>query len=109
MTLVVLGSINIDLVVEAPRLPLAGETLRGTHFHTSPGGKGANQAVAAARQGASVRMVGSVGDDDWRRFLYGLVPGNLGRDPDEPPADQQRQRPADAMGRGRSDAQASQD
>jgi len=65
VTLVVLGSINIDIVVEAPRLPLSGETLRGTHFHTAPGGKGANQAVAAARQGASVALVGCVGDDDF--------------------------------------------
>jgi ribokinase len=65
MSIVVLGSLNMDLVVEAPRLPLAGETLRGTRFHLAPGGKGANQAVAAARQGARVAIVGCVGSDDF--------------------------------------------
>jgi ribokinase len=87
---VVLGSINMDLVVEAPRLPLAGETLRGTRFTISPGGKGANQAVAAARQGASVRMIGSVGDDDFGRRLTealaeeGIDAARVGTDPGAP-------------------------
>ncbi len=59
----VVGSINVDLVVRTPRRPAAGETLAGTSFDLFPGGKGANQAVAAARLGASVTMVGRVGAD----------------------------------------------
>lgn len=65
MTVVVLGSINMDLVVEAPRLPAPGETLKGTGFRITPGGKGANQAVAAALQGASTKLIGRVGGDDF--------------------------------------------
>jgi ribokinase len=61
----VVGSSNTDLVGRAPRLPVAGETLRGSSFATYPGGKGANQAVAAARAGASVRFVGAIGSDDF--------------------------------------------
>lgn len=61
--LCVVGSLNIDLVVRAPRLPAPGETLLGGTFSTSPGGKGANQAVAAARLDAIVSMIGAVGDD----------------------------------------------
>lgn len=64
---VVVGSLNMDLVARAERLPRAGETLAGASFDTVPGGKGANQAVAAARLGAQVAMVGCVGDD-----AYGL-------------------------------------
>ncbi|MGQ9549948.1 MAG: ribokinase [Roseiflexus sp.] len=63
MTIVVFGSINIDLVVRTPRLPVPGETLTGYTFFAAPGGKGANQAVACARLGAPTRMVGRVGDD----------------------------------------------
>lgn len=62
-SIVVVGSANMDLVVRAQRLPVPGETLGGTGFETIPGGKGANQAVAAARLGAAVTMVGCVGDD----------------------------------------------
>ena len=62
-TIVVLGGINMDLIGIAPRLPAPGETVRGERFYTAPGGKGANQAVAAARLGARVRMVGRVGQD----------------------------------------------
>lgn len=62
-TLVVVGSLNMDLVVRAPRHPRPGETLIGSQFQTFPGGKGANQAVAAARLGARVRMIGRVGQD----------------------------------------------
>ena len=61
--IVVLGSINMDLVAIAPSLPAPGETVMGSEFATLPGGKGANQAVAAARLGADVRMIGRVGDD----------------------------------------------
>lgn len=60
---VVVGSLNMDLIVRAPRLPIGGETLAGHGFSTAAGGKGANQAVAAARLGARVAMVGCVGDD----------------------------------------------
>lgn len=61
--IVVVGSINMDLVTLVPRFPGAGETLLGDRFVTVPGGKGANQAVAAARLGAEVALVGAVGDD----------------------------------------------
>ncbi|WP_285349947.1 ribokinase [Pseudomonas sp. ME-P-057] len=66
---VIVGSLNMDLVTRAPRLPRAGETLAGQSFVTVPGGKGANQAVAAARLGASVAMIGCVGDDAYGEQL----------------------------------------
>lgn len=59
----VVGSINMDLVVKTGRAPVPGETIRGEQFAMIPGGKGANQAVAAARLGADVVMIGCVGDD----------------------------------------------
>jgi ribokinase len=62
--LTVVGSINVDLVALAERLPRPGETVSGASFSRVPGGKGANQAVAAARLGAEVRMVGAVGSDE---------------------------------------------
>src|SRR5215207_6175596 len=63
MSVVIFGSINMDLVVRVPRLPAPGETLIGHTFFTAPGGKGANQAVACARLGSHARMIGRVGDD----------------------------------------------
>lgn len=61
--IVVLGSLNMDLVVRVPRAPEAGETIRGHDLQMVPGGKGANQAAAAARLGGQVAMVGRVGGD----------------------------------------------
>lgn len=71
--ILVVGSLNMDLVATVEQLPRLGETVTGKRFDTYPGGKGANQAVAAARMGASVAMVGAVGQDDYgRRLLEGL-------------------------------------
>lgn len=66
----VIGSLNADLVVRAPRFPGPGETISGGDLHIIPGGKGANQAVAAARQDASVVMLGRVGKDGFGPFLF---------------------------------------
>ena len=63
MSIIVVGSINADLAVHVPRPPTPGDTLMGSGGTITPGGKGANQAVAAALQGASVRFVGAVGND----------------------------------------------
>ena len=63
MSIIVFGSLNMDLVVRTPRLLQAGETLIGSDFYTTPGGKGANQAVAAAKLGVSTELVGRVGED----------------------------------------------
>ncbi|MFC7420783.1 ribokinase [Iodobacter arcticus] len=71
---VVVGSINMDLVVHTQQFPRMGETLIGEQFATHPGGKGANQAVAAQRLGASVAMVGCIGNDEFGQALKaGLV------------------------------------
>lgn len=70
---VVIGSLNMDLVTRAPRLPRGGETLIGESFATVSGGKGANQAVAAARLGAQVSMVGCVGSDAYGNELRGAL------------------------------------
>ncbi|MEU8759150.1 ribokinase [Streptomyces sp. NPDC048659] len=64
-SIVVLGSTNMDLVAYVPRAPARGETVTGSAFRTVPGGKGANQAVAAARAGAEVSLIGAVGNDDF--------------------------------------------
>ena len=66
-TVVVVGAINVDLVVVTPRLPGPGETVVGGGLQTYGGGKGANAAVAAARAGADVRLIGAVGADDTGR------------------------------------------
>ena len=71
--IVVVGSLNMDLVVRTPRHPKVGETLIGSGFGTYPGGKGANQAVAAARLGAPVRMIGRVGADAFGDALLATV------------------------------------
>jgi ribokinase len=70
---VVVGSINMDLVIRSPRIPLPGETILGRDFKTLPGGKGANQAVAASRLGAQVEMIGCVGDDGFGRELLSIL------------------------------------
>ena len=71
--IVVVGSINMDLVVRTPALPLRGETVIGGAFEMHPGGKGANQAVAASRCGAAVSLIGAVGDDAHGRRLLELL------------------------------------
>jgi ribokinase len=69
----VVGSVNVDLVVTAPALPGPGETVGDGRFERHGGGKSANQAVAAARRGARVRMVAAVGDDDLGDEAVGLL------------------------------------
>src|SRR5665647_3735845 len=77
--LTVVGSINLDLVARAERLPRPGETITGATFSRIPGGKGANQAVAAARLGAAVTMIGCVGDDELAAAaLAGLEAAGVG-------------------------------
>jgi ribokinase len=86
----IVGSLNMDLDVFVPRLPQTGETILGGTFATIPGGKGANQAVAAARMGAAVAMIGRLGDDDYGRTLRqvaaqdGIEMRYLQTDPKEP-------------------------
>lgn len=86
----VIGSINMDLTVNAPRFPMPGETLTGTRFQTVPGGKGANQAVALAKLGIPVVMFGRVGDDAFgRQYLehfrsVGADVSGVTVDPSEP-------------------------
>jgi ribokinase len=88
--ILVVGSINMDLVVRVPHSPLPGETVLGGDFETFPGGKGANQAVAAARMGGEVTMVGRVGQDDFGdTLIHGLVENKVRtsqviKDPDAP-------------------------
>src|SRR5699024_9261144 len=66
---VVLGSINVDFTTQVNAFPKAGETVRGEHFKVTAGGKGANQAVACAKMGTEVAMIGKVGEDDYGTFL----------------------------------------
>ena len=87
---VVVGGVNTDMVVQTPHLPRPGETVGGGSFLTTPGGKGANQAVAAARLGAAVRFIGKVGTDPFGAAArdnlrrYGVDTAGLGSDPREP-------------------------
>ena len=73
--IVVFGSLNADLVMQVEKLPQPGETVVGGHYFLVPGGKGANQALAASRagQGNSVAMIGCVGTDDWGGFATTLL------------------------------------
>lgn len=74
--ILVVGSLNTDLVVRAPRFPEPGETIRGEDLQVIPGGKGANQAVAAARHGIRVSMLGRVGKDNFGDFLLDNLKSN---------------------------------
>lgn len=71
----VVGSINMDMIVRAPTLPRPGETILGGPIDSQPGGKGANQAVAAARMGAEVTMLARIGEDDHGRAVRGALAG----------------------------------
>lgn len=88
--IVVLGSLNMDLVVRTEHMPRPGETVRGEQFTTVPGGKGANQAAAAARLGAQVEMVGRVGNDPFGPVMLdnmraqGVGVSHVLRDPEAP-------------------------
>ncbi|KQY88066.1 MULTISPECIES: ribokinase [unclassified Brevundimonas] len=73
MRLTVIGSINLDFVASAPRLPRAGETVTGATLARHPGGKGANQALAAQRLGAEVCLIGRVGRDGMAEEAMGLL------------------------------------
>ena len=86
--IVEVGSFNMDLVVRMPSIPRPGETLLGGVFSTFPGGKGSNQAVAAARLGGDVAMIGRVGSDAFGDQLgdAGLVEGHVALlQPADPP------------------------
>ena len=74
--ILVVGSINMDMVIHTPRLPLLGETITGSGFATVPGGKGANQAIAAARSGGTVKMIGAVGSDLYAGTLVNHLKAN---------------------------------
>lgn len=75
-SILVIGSLNADLVVRAPRFPQPGETLSGGDLQIIPGGKGANQAVAAARLGVKTTMIGRVGSDSFGPFLVDNLKSN---------------------------------
>ena len=74
--ILVVGSLNADLVVRAPHFPQPGETISGEDLQVIPGGKGANQAVAAGRLGANVSMLGRVGKDNFGDFLLNNLKSN---------------------------------
>ncbi|MEV8388926.1 MULTISPECIES: PfkB family carbohydrate kinase [unclassified Streptomyces] len=103
---VVIGSLNLDLTVSVPRLPRPGETVAGPNAERDPGGKGANQAVAAARLGGTVRLAGLVGDDDCGSDLRAAVAahgrGCLPRRGAQGPLDRNRSSPSRTAARTRS-------
>ncbi|MGI6366556.1 MAG: ribokinase [Bacillota bacterium] len=74
--IVVVGSLNMDLLFRGERLPAPGETVAGARFSAHPGGKGANQAVAAARMGVTTAMVGCVGEDEYGCKLMATLAGD---------------------------------
>jgi ribokinase len=88
--IVVLGSLNMDLIVRTAHIPRPGETVHGHGFTTVPGGKGANQAAAAARLGAHVTMLGRVGQDAFgdamldNMLTQGVETDHISRDSREP-------------------------
>lgn len=88
--IVVLGSLNVDLVAKVPHLPRPGETVMAESLQTFPGGKGANQAAAAARLGGAVAMIGRVGNDAFGSLLLenlrrdGVDINGVARDPEAP-------------------------
>jgi ribokinase len=83
--IIVFGSLNMDLALSVERLPKPGETVLGPSYVLTPGGKGANQAVAASRAGAETRMVGTIGDDEFGRMALnslqrqGVDVGGIGK------------------------------
>lgn len=77
--IIVVGSLNMDLFIQAPRLPRTGETVLGTDFRRLPGGKGANQAVAVARMGARAALLGAVGQDSFgKELVSSLIAAGVG-------------------------------
>ena len=73
MGVLIFGSLNLDIVTYLERMPLPGETVVGDKFETFPGGKGLNQAVAAARAGGAVAMVGVLGNDSNSELLNNVM------------------------------------
>src|SRR5665213_832717 len=79
--ILVIGSANTDMVVKSAKLPLPGETLLGGNFFMNAGGKGANQAVAAARSGGNVTLIAKVGNDIFgKQTIEGLQKENINTD-----------------------------
>ena len=75
-TIYVLGSLNMDLAIETDKIPVKGETVAGYNFSTCPGGKGLNQAIAAAKLGAKVKMLGAIGYDSFGEQMFNALKEN---------------------------------
>ena len=75
-TIYVLGSLNMDLVIETDKIPVRGETVTGKNFSTCPGGKGLNQAIAATKLGANVKMLGAIGYDTFGEKMFNALKEN---------------------------------